>query len=1354
MAPVSQHIGDIWAYNARLQVGHFETIYQNAADPLERLPVVSQAAFNAFDRQHEPLCLEGTRVQVLKTITTWVETSDQTCIFWLNGAAGTGKSTISRTICKDFHDRGWLGASFFFSRNHDDASIARRFFTTLAKQLATRRSGLLKSNIVESIHALENNEGASLHDQWDVLISGPIRSCGGGTADQQPIVLVVDALDECDDKFSVKTIVSLFAESIKIRNVRLRIIITSRPNPELMSKLDESGSVVNHHGLVLHDVRRESIDADIRKYVLHQLSKLKTPGDLQQGDWPRMREIDQLVDLCAGLFIYASTVCSWIAKEQALLPQDSLKLILSAGQNYVRSSAATPLESVEALDCLYIQILRQAIGNGSIAARQRITECISKILGWAVAMRAPMSLGALACLVGRPVKSLRRWLRGLHAVVRVPSSDDDVLQFYHPSFREFLLDKSRCKSAPFCIDLDRAHEDLARHSLELLSSPGVLHQDMCSVRLPGTLRTEVPSVHNHISQEVQYACINWASHTVMGKAQLQKNGKESRFLRTKLLYWIETLAWVERLPECLSQIDVLLLASDSTVSRKLNAFLIDANHFLRRNYFTIDLAPLQIYVSAIVFAPRQSMIRKIFSNHLPRWLETPPIFREQWSSRILQFDTGHSGPINGLCFAPDDRKLVSACGGGGLKIWDSNKGDLIKQLLGHSSAINDVRFTPSGRMVISASDDGTARVWNAISGQLIHQFTGHKDSVNAACFSPDEQRIATASEDGSARVWDIRGRPIRVLQCGSGRRIHTICFSKNTTAIASVTDGAKGRLIDVFTGNVLRKTRGKGGELISSNGNAYTWRPGSSSSSDTRIRYLRSERSDIKVPCRWERTHRLGCLSLDGKKIALTQAYGEDNAMAQESVEIYDLKRGTQTSELSGTITSISQLCFSSDCCFLATAYGSTIRIWDVVSANVMNSRPFQRDGSLSRLHSSPNSQFLIEQDGSEMSLWDAREGQLVDSLGYTISCMCFLLDGQSIATADHEGTVRISDARTGKVKKNFQSPYTLRSMCFSPAWKRALLISTYGEMGIWNLKDRLLTKLPSLDGSIAACFSPDGQSIAVGTARCSIIFFDAQSGRETQILNACDPQTDAGTRYRLRSSTISKLWFSDNGKRLVAMTNYKDSDLRLIIWDIPLGKGIDAFPVAGQVRNVHFSADCAILAIVSETGTVMFRDVKNGRETLGYSLLQSPGNSNKMEVFSDPDSETPGKLKIFNPNRVQRFSIDGPWLQGDGFNLLYFPSPIRDGVIKVLNDTVAIKGTDGALNFLAAASPSSSSSDKQSPYEKWFYRKFPELCPVDHEALAPPKIVHVDEETDSGYEFELQVRNKRTVVSLDSTRA
>jgi len=158
---------DLTLYSVRLIHG------STFDEDLRKLPYVSQAAFNSSDKQHDPLCLQNTRVDVLNEIRAWANGREERCIFWLNGMAGTGKSTIARTIAREFYNQKRLGASFFFSRGTEDRSHAGKFFTTIAVQLA-HLSPSLKVHICTAVAEHNDIANQSQRDQWKHLILQPL----------------------------------------------------------------------------------------------------------------------------------------------------------------------------------------------------------------------------------------------------------------------------------------------------------------------------------------------------------------------------------------------------------------------------------------------------------------------------------------------------------------------------------------------------------------------------------------------------------------------------------------------------------------------------------------------------------------------------------------------------------------------------------------------------------------------------------------------------------------------------------------------------------------------------------------------------------------------------------------------------------------------------------------------------------------------------------------------------------------------------------------------------------------------------------------------------------------------------
>ncbi|KAK3946985.1 hypothetical protein QBC32DRAFT_386543 [Pseudoneurospora amorphoporcata] len=141
---------------------------------LVKLRTAKGAAFDHLDQEREAKCHPGTRVALLDEIGTWASNSESHRIFWLQGMAGTGKSTISRTVARILADRKDLGASFFFKKGEVDRNSAARFFTTIASQLV-RRLPALAQHMKEVIETDPEIGEKYLTIQFEKLILQPLK---------------------------------------------------------------------------------------------------------------------------------------------------------------------------------------------------------------------------------------------------------------------------------------------------------------------------------------------------------------------------------------------------------------------------------------------------------------------------------------------------------------------------------------------------------------------------------------------------------------------------------------------------------------------------------------------------------------------------------------------------------------------------------------------------------------------------------------------------------------------------------------------------------------------------------------------------------------------------------------------------------------------------------------------------------------------------------------------------------------------------------------------------------------------------------------------------------------------------
>jgi hypothetical protein len=240
---------------------------------LARLPSAEGAAFDSYLDELDARCHPATRIELLRQIREWAEYPQGKCIFWLNGMAGTGKSTISRTVAQSFTNSGQLGASFFFKRGERERGNASRFFTTIAAQLVRKVPELI-SYVKNTIDREPEISEKSLKEQFEKLIFQPLSQNERTSTQVSTLVIVVDALDECEREGDIRTILQLLSQTQRLQSVRMRIFLTSRP--ELPIRLGfKKISADAHQDVVLHDIPQATIESDIFAYLKDELARIR-----------------------------------------------------------------------------------------------------------------------------------------------------------------------------------------------------------------------------------------------------------------------------------------------------------------------------------------------------------------------------------------------------------------------------------------------------------------------------------------------------------------------------------------------------------------------------------------------------------------------------------------------------------------------------------------------------------------------------------------------------------------------------------------------------------------------------------------------------------------------------------------------------------------------------------------------------------------------------------------------------------------------------------------------------------------------------------------------------------------------
>jgi NACHT domain len=525
---------------------------------------VGAAAFDSDVNSKEPKCLPDTRTNLLGEINEWAQGPESKCIFWLKGMAGTGKSTISRTVAKYFAKRNQLGASFFFRRGEADRDHGSKFFTTITFHLM-RMMPELAPYVSNAIQEEPEISVKSLEQQFKKLIFEPLskRETKAVSDEISTLVIVIDALDECGDDRHLKIILHLLPQLRNFQSVRIRIFITSRP--ELPIRLGfKDMSTDAHKDVTLENATKYSIELDISVYLKHELKEIRDYYERRfpdscfplRPDWPGDEKIQKLTAMAQPLFIFAATVCRFV-RNPKWNPEQRLAIVLE--------DTATPASSLDrtTLDNLYLSVLRQVRDGCTESDAAIVCEQFREIVGPIVILADPLPTTALAKLLRIPKETVDLRLDDLHSVLSIPSEKEPDLpvRLLHLSFTEFLLDpKKRGETESwFWIDETKTHERMAIKCVELMSHGDGLRENICELEFPGKLRDEIDknTLHERLRPDIQYGCQFWVHHLEHSGRRIHDQDKFHVFLQQHFLHWLEALSLIGRMSQSIISISTL-----------------------------------------------------------------------------------------------------------------------------------------------------------------------------------------------------------------------------------------------------------------------------------------------------------------------------------------------------------------------------------------------------------------------------------------------------------------------------------------------------------------------------------------------------------------------------------------------------------------------------------------------------------------------------------------------------------------------------------------------------------------------------------------------------------------------------
>ena len=475
-------------------------------------------------------CMKGTRKDILFQLEGWLKDEQDKQVFWLNGLAGTGKSTIAQTFAEMSFADGKLGASFFCSQDFENRSNLQTILPTVAFQLAHSYQGF-RQELLPVLIANPDVRQESLCSQMEKLIVGPFQAA------QTPTLIIIDALDECKDQEPVSALLSILSRYVdKIPLVKF--FITGRPEPRIRSGFRLKSLQPHTEVFRLHEVEPCLVDNDIMLFLKAQLANIvidQSDCNLPE-EWPSSSDLDILCMKAAGLFIYASTAIKYIASKDHPPPQRLTDIILN------------PQSSIEegksGIDQLYNGVLEQAYSNIP-ADDNRFYSNLRSVIGAVLLVFNPLPIKALSDLLR--VSNISTTISSLHSLLLVPESEAGVVRIFHKSFSDFLMDLGRCKTERFFINPSVHHQEIVLACLSLMKEK--LRRNICNLDDYTSLNKaeDLPTrCKSHIGDALEYACQFWTKHLIE-----VSNGSHSVrevheaidvFFQTCFLSWVEVLS--------------------------------------------------------------------------------------------------------------------------------------------------------------------------------------------------------------------------------------------------------------------------------------------------------------------------------------------------------------------------------------------------------------------------------------------------------------------------------------------------------------------------------------------------------------------------------------------------------------------------------------------------------------------------------------------------------------------------------------------------------------------------------------------------------------------------------------------
>ncbi|KAF8706021.1 WD40 repeat-like protein, partial [Rhizoctonia solani] len=756
---------------------------------LNRIQPAMSAHYNsaqAIELKRGP-CAEGTRVDVLNQMLTWVISSKPGSIYWMSGMAGTGKTTIAYSLCEELASQRWLAASFFCSRVLPECRDINRVIPSIAYQLA--RSSHPFRCVLSGVLEKDPDVYTRLPSiQFDALVVQPLLNIQHTLPGN--LVVVLDALDECENKDVTHRVLDIILKDSE--NLPIKFVVCSRPEPEIRDNMTKRND--RHISrVVLHELDKQAVRADIETYLRSALAQI-CPSDDQ---------ITKLAERAGSLFIYAATAVRYIGYDNF---QRNSSVRFADFLGHLNNTIKDEEEKYTEIDDLYTTVLKTAMNDPGLTRMD--IEDIQQVLHTIICLREPLTTTALSKLLGMDdIRRVHAALRPLWSVVHVFGTNE-IVTTLHVSFTDYILNPLR--SRQYYFDPNLHHQTLALKCFSYFRSMRPQF-NICELESSFVPDHRVPGLEERINRvitaETFYAAQHWTVHFHSAVMSHELVDELEEFLSVRLLLWMEIMN-LKRCAGAMPQAIHLVEERHQEYSEHLKELIHDCWRFTTT--FASSLVSLitpHIYISMLPLWPKSSPITRHYIKRTRRLVKVSGTSNDHQDALIATWRIWGVSGNTSATFSPDGSRIAVAVGNN-ILVFDKSTNRHLLLLRGHESLVESIQFSNDGARIVSGSLDKTIRVWSAQSGEIaLEPLEGHTDGINSIALSPDGSRIASGSSDHTICIWSTyTGERLFGPLVGNNERVSTIKYSPNGRYIFSA-GSAPDIVIWSQNGKLLRKIR-------------------------------------------------------------------------------------------------------------------------------------------------------------------------------------------------------------------------------------------------------------------------------------------------------------------------------------------------------------------------------------------------------------------------------------------------------------------------------------------------------------------------------------------------------------------